>query len=33
MDKNDPKDPNRWEHCLRHTLKTTAPLDLNVEGE
>ena len=33
MDKNDPKNPNRSEHCLRHTLKTMAPLDLNVEGD
>ena len=33
MDKNDPKDSNRWEHCWRHTLKTTAPLGLNVEGD
>ena len=30
MDKKDPKDPNRWEHCWRHTLKTTARLGLNV---
>ena len=31
--KTDPEDPNRREHCWRQTLKTMAPLDLNVEDE
>ena len=33
MDKNDPKDSKQLEHCWRHALKTTAPLDLNFEGD
>ena len=31
--KNDPKDPKQWEHYWRHTLKTMAPLGLNVEDD
>ena len=31
IDKPDPKDPNRREHYWRHTLKTMAPLDLNIK--
>ena len=33
IDKTDPKDPNRREHYLSHTLKTMASLGLNVEGD
>ena len=33
IDKTDPKDPNRREHYWRHTLKTMAPDDLNVEDD
>ena len=33
IDKTDPKDPNRREHYWRHTLKTMAPLGLNVEDD
>ena len=33
IDKTDPKNPNRREHCWRHTLKTMAPLGLNVEDD
>ena len=32
-DKTDPKDPNQREHYWRHTLKTMAPLCLNVVDE
>ena len=32
-DKTDPKDPNKWEHYWRHTLKTMAPQGLNVEDD
>ena len=32
-DKNEPKDPNRWEYYWWQTLKTTIPLDLNVEDD
>ena len=31
IDKTDPKDPNKWEHCWRYTFKTMAPQNLNVE--
>ena len=31
IDKTNPEDPNRPEHYWRHTLKTKAPLGLNVE--
>ena len=33
IDKTDPKDPDRWEHYWRHTIKTIAPLGLNVEND
>ena len=33
IDETDPKDPNKWEHCWRHTLKTMAPQGLNVEDD
>ena len=33
IDKTDPKDPNRREHYWRHTLKTMAPLGLNVKDD
>ena len=32
-DKTDPKDPNKWEHYWRHTLKTMAPQGLTVEDD
>ena len=32
-DKTDPKDSNQREHYWRHTLKTMAPLGLNVEDD
>ena len=33
VDKTDPKDPNKWEHYWRHTLKTMAPECLNFEDD
>ena len=33
IDKTDPKDPNRREYYWRYTLKTIAPLCLNVEDD
>ena len=33
INKTDPKDLNRREHYCRHTLKTMAPLGLNVEDD
>ena len=33
IDKTDPKDPNQREHYWRHTLKTMAPLGLNIEDD
>ena len=33
IDKTDPEDPNRQKHYWRHTLKTMAPLGLNVEDD
>ena len=33
INKTDPKDPNWREHYWRHTLKTMAPLRLNVEDD
>ena len=33
INKTDPKDPNRREHYRRHTLKTMAPLGLNVQDD
>ena len=33
INKTDPKDPNRRKHYWRHTLKTMAPLGLNVEDD
>ena len=33
IDKTDPKDPDQWEHYWRHTIKTIAPLGLNVEND
>ena len=33
IDKTDPKDPNQRKHYWRHTLKSMAPLDLNVEDD
>ena len=30
IDKTDPKNPNRRKHYWRHTLKTMAPLGLNI---
>ena len=33
IDKTDPKDPNKRKHYWRHTLKTMAPQELNVEND
>ena len=33
IDKTDPKDPNKRKHYWRHTLKTVAPQELNVEND
>ena len=33
IDKTNPKDPNKWEHYWRHTLKTMAPDGLNIEDD
>ena len=33
IDKTDRKDPNKWGHYWRHTLKTMAPQGLTVEDD